>query len=125
MLTYSYPKYYKLVATWMKNNRFDLSKVMKKAWAIFRKYAITFAEALHRAWQSIKAEPINAARVKLAAYEAGITEEVNTWSAWRDLGYMVNHGSKALFAVNLIYASKGDGEVYRASFFGASQVHAI
>ena len=37
-------------------------------------------------------------------------------------GYMVEHGAKALFQAVLIHSSKGDGQIYRASFFGASQV---
>ena len=101
---------------------FDLSAIMRRAWKLFRKYAITFAEALHRAWQVSKAEPINAARVETARLAAGITEAVNTWAGWRDLGFEVAHGSKCLFQADLIQASKGDGAVYRASFFGASQV---
>ena len=32
---------------------------------------------------------------------------------------------KNLFQVELIYASKGPGATYKASFFGASQVQAI
>jgi hypothetical protein len=35
---------------------------------------------------------------------------------------MVEHGAKALFQAVLIHSSKGDGQTYRASFFGASQV---
>ena len=106
--------------------KFDLRSIMRKAWEIFRKYSgLKFSECLHRAWQAVKVQPINDARVKLAAYEAGVTEEVNTWYGWKQLGYMVAHGSKALFAATLIYASKGDGEVYKASFFGKSQVNAI
>lgn len=67
-------------------------------------------------------EPINAESAKAAA---GITEEVRTWSGWRELGYEVMHGSKALFGCVLIWGSKGDGAVYNARFFGASQVQAI
>lgn len=99
--------------------------VMLKAWEIFRKYAISFSEALIRAWRSEKAKPINAERIAAAAADAGITEEVRTWAGWRDAGYLVNHGSKALFGVDLIYASKGEGAIYKARFFGASQVTAI
>lgn len=82
-------------------------------------------EALHRAWLSAKAEPINAATVESAKAAAGITEEVRTWSGWRELGYEVMHGSKALFGCALIWGSKGDSAVYNARFFGASQVQAI
>ena len=105
--------------------KYDLRAIMTRAWRIFRKLGVTFAEALHRAWNAAKAAPINAQRVEAAKAAAGVTEDTNTWSGWRDAGYEVIHGSKALFGCDLIYASKGDGEVYKARFFGASQVQAI
>jgi len=106
--------------------KYDRTKIMKKAWTIFRKEKnICFAEALRRAWASIKAEPVNAERVAKAKAEAGITEETNTWYRWKELGFEVCHGSKNLFQVELIYASKGVGKTYKASFFGASQVRKI
>ena len=95
---------------------------MLRAWKNYRKGGMSFAEALHRAWLTAKAEPVNAARVADAKAAAGITEEVKTWAAWRDAGYMVKHGSKALFGCELIHGSRGDGAIYRASFFGLSQV---
>lgn len=104
---------------------FNLSKIMKKAWEIFRKHKVSFSEALHRAWNSAKAEPENARRVEMAKAAAGITEDTDTWSGWRSKGYEVIHGSTALFGADLIYASKGDGEIYKARFFGASQVKAV
>lgn len=55
---------------------------------------------------------------------AGISEAVNTWARWRNLGYEVIHGSKALFGVSLIWGARGDGAEYKASFFGESQVRA-
>ena len=105
--------------------KYDLRAVMLRAWRIFRKNAVSFSEALHRAWLSEKAKPINADRIEVAKAAANVTETVNTWSAWRDAGYEVQHGSKALFSVELIHGSKGDNATYRASFFGASQVKAI
>lgn len=105
--------------------KYNLHDIMTRAWAIFRKAEISFAEALHRAWISEKAKPINAERIAQAKADAGITEETNTWSAWRELGYEVIHGSKALFGAELIYGSKGDGAIYKARFFGASQVQPI
>ena len=105
--------------------KYDLSAIMRKAWELFHKLEITFAEALHRAWAAAKAEPINAALIAEAKAAAGITEETNTWSGWKKLGYEVCHGSKALFGADLIYASKGDGATYKARFFGASQVQPI
>ena len=104
--------------------KYNLSKIMKKAWELFRKMEITFAEALHRSWLSAKAESINAARIENAKAAAGIEEETNTWAGWKALGYEVIHGSKALFGCELIHGSRGDGAVYKARFFGASQVQA-
>lgn len=105
--------------------KYNLSKIMVKAWELFRKLGICFAECLHRAWAAAKAKPINAERISRAKAEAGITEETNTWNGWRELGYEVIHGSKALFGTTLIWATKGDGASYKARFFGASQVQPI
>ena len=105
--------------------KYDLSKIMHKAWKLFRKLQISFSECLHRAWLSAKAEPINAERVAEAKAKANVTEETNTWSKWKELGYEVIHGSKALFGVDLIYGTKGDNASYKASFFGFSQVRPI
>ena len=105
--------------------KWNLSEIMSHAWRLFRRLEISFSEALHRAWISEKAKTVNAQRIAQAKAEAGITEETNTWSAWRELGYEVIHGSKALFGVDLIYGSKGDGAIYKARFFGASQVQPL
>ncbi len=43
-------------------------------------------------------------------------------SEWKKLGYDVIHGSKALFGCELIWGSRGDGQTYKARFFGRSQV---
>jgi hypothetical protein len=53
---------------------------------------------------------------------AGIEEEINTWNGWKQIGYEVIHGCKALFGVELIWGSRGDGRTYKARFFGRSQV---
>lgn len=98
---------------------------MCKAWKLFRKGIGTFAECLHRAWNSAKAEPINAQRIAEARQSAGVTEQVNTWAGWKAAGYEVQHGAKALFQAVLIHASKGDSATYRASFFGRSQVQSV
>lgn len=106
--------------------RFNLSKIMKKAWELFRTLkGISFAECLHRAWLSAKAIEINAKRIDEAKQAAGITETTNTWSEWKKLGYEVIHGSKALFGCDLIWGSKGDNKIYKARFFGRSQVQEI
>lgn len=77
--------------------KYDLKAIMLRAWRNFRKGGMSFAEALHRAWLSAKAEPINAARIEAAKAAAGVLEEVNTWAGWKSLGREVIHGSKALF----------------------------
>ena len=105
--------------------KYDLRRIMTRAWRIYRKAAVSFAEALHRAWLSAKAEPVNAARIEAAKAAAGITEAVNTWAGWQALGYEVMHGMKAVFQAVLIYGSKGDGATYTGSFFTASQVRPI
>ena len=106
--------------------KYNLSKIMLKAWKIYRKTKdIRFAEALHIAWLSAKAEEINAKRIENAKQAAGITEETNTFAKWKELGYKVVHGSKALFGCSLIWGSRGDGAEYKASFFGKSQVETI
>lgn len=101
---------------------YNLHEIMCKAWKLFRKGIGTFAECLHRAWNSAKAEPINAQRIAEARQSAGVTEQVNTWAGWKAAGYEVVHGSKSLFQAVLIHATKGDTATYRASFFGRSQV---
>ena len=105
--------------------KWNLSRIMLRAWKNFRKGGISFAEALHRSWLSAKGEKINAQRIEKAKAAAGITEEVNTWSGWKALGREVIHGSKALFGADLIWGSKGDNKIYRANFFGMSQTAEI
>ncbi len=106
--------------------KFNLSRIMSRAWELFKAGKVeTFAEALHRSWNSEKAQPVNAERIETAKAAAGISEEVNTWAGWKKAGFEVIHGSKALFKAVLIYASKGDGATYTGSFFGASQVQPI
>ena len=103
--------------------KYNLSRIMTRAWELFRKSdIISFAECLHRAWQAEKAKPENEKRIEEAKAAAGIDEECNTWHGWKSKGFEVIHGSKALFQAVLIYASRGDGETYKASFFSASQV---
>ena len=51
--------------------KYDLKAIMLRAWKNFRKGGMSFAEALHRAWLSAKAEPINAARIAAAKAAAG------------------------------------------------------
>lgn len=103
---------------------FNRSEIMRRAWRNYRK-GVSFSEAQHRAWASEKAKPINAQRIETAKAAAGVVEDVKTWAAWRDAGYMVKHGSRALFGCELIHGSRGDGATYKASFFGLSQVEAL
>lgn len=106
--------------------KYNLRTIMLRAWKNYRKYTeLSFAECLHRAWITAKAEGVNAKRIESAKTAAGIIEETNTWSGWKKLGYEVIHGSKALFGTELIWGSKGDGAVYKARFFGRSQVQEI
>lgn len=102
--------------------KYNLSEIMHKAWKLYRKGVAAFAECLHRAWASAKAQPVNDKRIAEAQNAAGVTEQVNTWAGWKAAGYEVQHGAKALFQAILIHASKGDSAVYKASFFGRSQV---
>ena len=84
-----------------------------------------FGEALHRAWQAAKLAPVNAARIAKAAINAGAPLDCLTWRGWREAGYQVRHGEKALFAVDLHWPTKGDGAIYRASFFSVAQVEPL
>lgn len=46
--------------------KYNLSEIMHKAWKLYRKGVSSFAEALHRAWNSAKAAPVNARLQKAA-----------------------------------------------------------
>lgn len=106
--------------------KYNLSKIMLRAWKNYRENKkLSFRECLHRAWLSEKAKKVNAKRIEDAKAAAGIDEEINTWSAWKRLGYEVIHGSKALFGADLIWGSKGDVKTYKARFFGRSQVRKL
>ena len=106
--------------------RYNLSHIMHKAWSLYHKgEGLSFAECLHRAWNSEKAQPVNAQRIAEAQAAAGIDEECNTWAGWKKAGFEVIHGSKALFKAVLVHGSKGDNATYTASFFSASQVQPI
>lgn len=105
--------------------KYNLRAIMLRAWKSYRKMRLSFAECLHRAWLSAKAEVVNEERIQRAKAEAGISEDTNTWSGWKALGYEVIHGSRALFGTELIWGSRGDGAVYKARFFGRSQVQEI
>lgn len=57
--------------------KYNLSEIMRKAWILYRKGVAAFAECLHRAWNSAKAQPINAERIQRAQESAGVSEPVN------------------------------------------------
>ena len=63
--------------------KYNLSEIMHKAWKLYRKDVAAFGECLHRAWNSAKAEPINAQRIEKAQQAAGVAEQVNTWTGWK------------------------------------------
>lgn len=46
--------------------KYNLSEIMHKAWKLYRKGVNSFAEALHRAWNSAKAAPVNVQRIEEA-----------------------------------------------------------
>lgn len=58
--------------------KYDLHKIMCRAWALYRKGVAAFAECLHRAWASAKAQPVNDRRIQEAQQSAGVTEQVTT-----------------------------------------------
>lgn len=105
--------------------KYDLSQIMSKAWEIFRKYRTSFSEALHRAWNSAKAKSVNADRIEAARRAAGCHEDARTWKDWQNTGYKVKTGERAIYKALLVWASKGDGVEYTASFFGRSQVEPV
>ena len=104
---------------------YNTTEIMKKAWKTYRKGKVDFSTALHRAWLSAKARPLNDAKVAATKLLLGIDEECKTYSDWKEAGYEVIHGSKALFGCYLIWHSKGEGQHYKAKFFGRSQVRKI
>lgn len=87
--------------------RYNLSKLMKKAWSLYRKAsrkaASSFGEALRTAWAWMKVQAANAAKVETAAEAAGYADdEVHTWAGWQSLGRMVIHTSEAVFKVEVL-----------------------
>ena len=97
--------------------RYNLSSIMKAAWAIFRKGVQSFAVALRMAWENAKTH--NAAKAA-----AGINEESHTWAGWRNLGFEVIHESKALYRAIINDPTTKSGTRVTC-YFGASQVRPI
>lgn len=102
--------------------KYDLSIIMRKAWQIFRKGCESFSKALQISWRTVKLNYDIITKDKAAA---GITEETHTWAGWQALGYLVEHGSKALFQSTLETPEKGAGKTFKKSYFGRSQVQPI
>lgn len=101
--------------------RYDRSKLMRKAWSLFRKSAIiTFAEALRLAWKWLKAQGANRAIIEAAAEALGIGEEFHSWAGWQTLGRMVIHGEEAAFKVQVDDPTTRKGSRIQ-SFFTYSQ----
>ena len=97
--------------------KYNLSQIMSAAWRLFRKGIHSFAQALRLAWANAKAH-------SAAKAAAGVTEQTHTWSGWRQLGYEVAHGSKAMYQVILADPATRSG-TRAVSYFGSSQVQPI
>lgn len=97
--------------------KYNLSEIMQKAWAIFRKGTKSFAVALRIAWANAKAH-------NTAKAAAGIVEETHTWAGWKRLGMEVIHGSTALYKATISDSATLSGTRITA-YFGASQVRPI
>ena len=86
--------------------RYNLSKLMHKAWSLYKKAmkkaAITFSAALKLAWAWLKVQAENAEKVEAAAQAAGFEDMVcRTWYGWKTVGREVMHTEKAVFQVEI------------------------
>ena len=97
--------------------RYDLSSIMRAAWGFFKKGAASFSVALRMAWANAKTH--NAAKES-----AGISEETHTWYGWKELGYEVIHGSKAMYQATVTDPATKSG-TRKTSYFGFSQVQPV
>ena len=97
--------------------RYNLSGIMKAAWSIFRKGVSSFSMALRMAWANAKTH-------NTAKEAAGISEETHTWFGWKELGYEVIHGSKAMYQATVTDPATKSG-TRKTSYFGISQVQPI
>ena len=81
--------------------KYNLSRLMKKARSLFRaaakKAAISFGEALRKAWAWLKVQEANTAKVEAAAEAAGVEGVYHSWAGWQALGRMVIHTEEAAF----------------------------
>ena len=86
--------------------KYNLSKLMKKAWSLYRKAMkkgnATFGAALKAAWAWLKVQGENAVKVEAAAVAAGFGDMVcRTWYGWKAVGREVMHTEKAAFQVTI------------------------
>ena len=85
--------------------KYNLSKLMKKAWSLYKKASkkatANFADALRAAWAWLKVQAANTAKVAEVAAALGIEETYHTWAGWQALGRMVIHTSEATFKVEV------------------------
>lgn len=86
--------------------KYNLSKLFKKAWSLFKKASkkanATFSAALKAAWAWLKVQASNAVKVEAAAMEAGYGDVVcRTWYGWKSVGREVMHTEKAAFQVEV------------------------
>ena len=100
--------------------KYNLSKLMKKAWSLYKaaakKTAISFGEALRKAWAWLKVQEANKAIVEAAAAALGIDEEFHTWAGWQALGRMVIHTSEAAFKVKVADPTTKNGTRIQSYF---------
>ena len=87
--------------------KYNLSKLFKKAWALYRKAskkaAASFGAALKAAWAWLKVQDANAEKVEAAAAAAGYGDIVcRTWYGWKSIGREVMHTEKAAFQVEVL-----------------------
>lgn len=86
--------------------KINLSRLMRKAWSLYRqamkRAAISFSEALKRAWRWERVQAANAAIIEAAANDAGVDELYHTWAGWQALGRMVIHTEQAAFKVTVL-----------------------
>lgn len=118
------PSLYRTKSEEEQKMKYNLSKLMKKAWSLFRtaakKAAITFSEALRKAWAWLKVQAANAEIVRAAIEAAGIEEEAHTWAGWQSLGRMVIHTEEAILKVNVADPTTKNGRRVK-SYFTYSQ----
>ena len=86
--------------------KWNLRKLMFKAWSLYRKAAkkaaATFSDALKAAWAWLKVQDANRVKVEEAAAAAGFGDvECRTWYGWKAAGRMVMHTEEAAFKVTV------------------------